>query len=92
MPDHDFLFALELSDETPFDDLLKDVIQAVLAHVSFAPATVDELTRTLRGVLVKGAAGGERRCDVRFQARGGQFEIAIAFAGDPRWRATRPLP
>jgi hypothetical protein len=90
--DHDFLFALELSDETPFDDLLKDLIQAVLAHVSFAPAAVDELAGALRTVLAAGAADGKRRCDVRFQARGGQLEIAIGFAGAPQWRTTRPLP
>ncbi|MBI3403309.1 MAG: hypothetical protein HY048_18000 [Acidobacteria bacterium] len=92
MADHDFLFALELSDETPFDDLLKDLIQAVLAHVSFAPAAVDELSGALRTVLTKGAADGKRRCDVRFQARGGQLEVAIGFAGAAPWRTTRPLP
>lgn len=92
MPGHEFLFALELSDETSFDDLLKDLIHAVLAHVSFAPAAVDELAASLRSVLAKGAADGKRRCDVRFHARGGQLEIAIAFAGAPQWRTTRPLP
>ncbi|MBZ5557513.1 MAG: hypothetical protein LAO77_09610 [Acidobacteriia bacterium] len=92
MPDHEFLFALELSDETPFDDLLKDLIQAVLAHVSFAPSAVDELSGALRTVLAKGAADGKRRCDVRFQARDGQLEIAIGFAGAAAWRTSRPLP
>jgi hypothetical protein len=90
--DHDFLFALELSEETPFDDLLKDLIQAVLAHVSLAPAAVAELSGSLRAELAKGATNGKRRCDVRFQARGGQLDIAIGFAGAPPWRTTRPLP
>ena len=92
MPDHDFLFSLELSDETPFDDLLKDLIQAVLTHVSFAPAAVDELSGTLRTELARGAANGKHRCDVRFQAHGGQLDIAIGFAGAPPWRTTRRLP
>ena len=92
MPDHDFLFALELSEATPFDDLLKDLILAVLAHVSLAPDAATELSGSLRTVLATGAADGRRRCDVRFQARGGQLEIAIGFAGAPPWRTTRPLP
>lgn len=92
MADHDFLFALELPEEAPFDDLLKDVIQTVLAHVSLAPAAADELTGVVRGVLAKGAARGHHRCDVRFQARGGELEVAVAFAGTAPWRTTRPLP
>jgi hypothetical protein len=92
VPDHEFLFALELSDETPFDDLLKDLIHAVLAHVSLPPSAVDELSGALRTELARGAANGKRRCDVRFQAHGGQLEIAIGFAGAPPWRTTRPLP
>lgn len=92
MPDHDFLFALELSEKTPFDDLLKDLIQAVLEHVSLGPDAVAELSGSLRTVLATGAADGKRRCDVRFEARGGHLDIAIGFAGAPPWRTTRPLP
>jgi hypothetical protein len=92
VPDQEFVFALELSEATPFDDLLKDLIQAVLAHVSLAPAAATELSDSLRAVLATGAADGKRQCDVRFQARDGQLEIAIGFAGAPEWRTTRPLP
>ena len=92
MADHDFFFALELSDGMLVDDLLTDVLQAVFTHVSLAPHVAGELTGVVRGVIAEGEADGHHRCDVRFEARGGQLEVAVSFAGAAPWRTTRPLP
>jgi hypothetical protein len=96
--DQDFFFALEMSDEPEFVRMVGELVSAVLGHVGYAAATVEELTTVLRSVLAGGAAGGGRRCDVRFQARAarpgqaGELQIVVARAGSAEWRTTRPLP
>ena len=96
MSDQDFFFALEMSDEPEFIRLLGELVTAVLGHVGYAPAAIEELTTTLHGVLADG--GGLRRCDVRFQARaprpgqGGELQIVVARDGSAEWRTTRPFP
>ena len=98
MSDQDFFFALEMSDEPEFGRMLGELVSAVLGHAGFAAPAIEELTTALRGVLSDGAAGGQRRCDVRFQARGprpgqaGELQIVVARAGSAEWRTTRPLP
>jgi hypothetical protein len=89
--DHDFLFALEMSDGSEFDRMLGDLTRAVLGHVGYAGSDIDELAGVLRAALADGAASGQR-CHVRFQAHGGELQIAVACAGRPEWRTTRPLP
>ena len=92
MSDHEFLFALELSDEKTFDGMLSEVAHAVLAHVGLAKPAVDELSRALRGALADGVAAGRRRCDVRFVAHHGDLQIVVVFDGGGRWETTRPIP
>ena len=92
MSDHEFLFALELSDEKTFDGMLADVAHAVLIHVGLARPAIDELSRALRGALTDGAAAGRRRCDVRFLAHAGELQIFVTYDGGARWQTTRPLP
>jgi hypothetical protein len=90
--DHDFLFALELSDQAPFDRMLGQLTAAVLGHVGYAPAAVEEIAALLRVALASGAAAGNRRCDVRFRAHAGQLHILVSYHGGAEWRTTRPLP
>jgi len=90
--DHDFLFALELSDEAHFDRMIGHLTGAVLAYVGYAPTAVEDITARLRGALASGASAGHRRCDVRFRAHGGQLEILVSCQGSAEWRTTRPLP
>jgi hypothetical protein len=90
--DHDFLFALELSDEKAFDGMMTELAQAVLGHVGLAKAAIDELARELHGALADGTAAGRRRCDVRFLAHAGELQIFVVYDGGANWQTTRRLP
>ena len=92
MPASDFLFALELSDESHFDRMLADLAGAVLVQVGYQPPVVEELTGALTAALAKGVADGLRHCDLRFTAQAGNLEIVVAYEGGTEWRTTRPLP
>jgi hypothetical protein len=90
VPDREFLFALELSDEPHFDAMLRDLAGAVLAHVGYEAAAIEELRGVLRTALKE--RGANARCHVRFRAGAGELQISVAFAGAAEWRTTRPLP
>ena len=92
MPDHDFVFALDLSDEPHFDTMLGDLAGSVLKYVGYHPAAVEELRDALKGALSAGVSNGQSRCDVRFRAHSGELVITVAYAGRAEWRTTRPLP
>jgi hypothetical protein len=90
--DHDFVFALDLSDPAQFDSMVAEVARAVFGHAGYAAGDVAEVTAALQGALAKGAAGGRRRCDVRFQAHAGELQVTLLFDGGSAWRTSRPLP
>jgi hypothetical protein len=90
--DHEFLFALELSNEPPFDGMLTELAKAVLVHVGLARPAIDELSGAFVGALARGAAHGRRRCDVRFLSHAGSLRIAVSFDGGDQWETSRPLP
>jgi hypothetical protein len=92
VPDQDFLFALDMSGEPPFDGMLAELARAVLGHVGCASPAIDALTGQLGAALAERAANGTRRCEVRFRASGGELEIIVAGAGRPDWRTSCPLP
>ena len=92
MPDHEFLFALQLSDEPPFEGMLAELSSAVLTHVGYAPPAVAELGGVLRKALADGHVSGHTRCHVRFRALSGEIQISVAYEGGAEWRTTRPLP
>ena len=92
MPDHDFLFAVEMSDDPDSSRMLGQVCTAVLGHVGYGAPAIAELTNALSRALTQDGAKGARRCDVRFVARGGELQIVVACAGAAEWRTTRPLP
>ena len=91
MPEQEFLFALDMSGEPPFDGMLAELARAVLGHVGCAHGAIDTLTGQLGVQLAERAANGRRRCEVRFRARGGELKIVVAGAGRPDWRTTCPL-
>ena len=91
MSDHDFVFALDLSDPAQFDPMLAEVARAVFAHVGLAADAARELTSELNGALLKAAANGAQRCDLRFEARSGQLQIVVSCGGS-EWRTSRALP
>ena len=43
MSDHDFVFALDLSDPAQFDPMLAEVARAVFVHVGYHGAAAGEL-------------------------------------------------
>jgi hypothetical protein len=92
VPDHDFYFALDLSDEPHFDRMLATLSDTVLRFVGYAFESSVALTTELHDALKKGASDGHDRCDVRFTVGGGHIEIAIAYAGGMSWKVTRALP
>ena len=89
---HEFVFALELSDEPPFDSMLSELAAAVLVYVGYHASAIDELRGVLRQALAAGPSNGQGRCDVQFRAHGGELQIAVVFAGGAEWRTTRALP
>jgi len=92
VPDHEFLFALDVSDEPHFDKMLAELTGTVLSYVGYQPPAVEELRGALRGALTAGLSNGHRRCDVRFHAESGQLVITVAYAGGAQWRTARALP
>jgi len=89
---HEFVFALQLSEEPHFDGMLAEVARTLLAHVGYGAPAVEELRGAIRAALKSAAPAGQPRCDVRFQAQSGQLQITIAYAGGEVWRTSRPLP
>ncbi len=92
MAAHEFVFALQLSDEPHFDAMLAEVARTLLAHVGYGAAAIEELRGAIRVGLESAPPAGQPRCDVRFQAQSGQLQITIAYAGGEVWRTSRPLP
>jgi hypothetical protein len=92
VPDHDFFFALDMSDEPDLDRMVAELAAAVLGHVGYTAAASEDLSRALHAALTSRLASGERRCTVRFLASGGQLQVVIAGDGAPEWRTSRPLP
>jgi len=89
--DHEFLFALELSDEKTFDAMLTELTRTVLVHLGFATGAIDELSGALHRALAGGTATGRRPCHVRFLAQAGELQIAVTCDGGAEWRTTRRL-
>ena len=92
MADQDFFFALDVSGDPEFDQVLAEVARTVLVQVGYAPSAINALTGELKAALAERVDSGKRRCDVRFEARNGQLQIVVAGAGRPEWRTTWPLP
>ena len=92
MADHDFAFALDLSDERHFERMLVDLAAVVLRYVGYDASVVDAIAGDVQAALVAGAADTNGRCDVRFRAGEGTLRISVAFAGGRTWETARALP
>ena len=92
MSDPDFFFALDLSDEPPFDRMLARLSEAVLRHVGYDSAAAAALTMEIHAALAAGTTAGRGRCHVRYSAACGTLRIAVRYAGGPAWETTRGLP
>jgi hypothetical protein len=83
VPEQEFLFALDMSGEPPFERMLVELTRTVLGHVGCASPAIDALTGQLGAALTERAANGRGRCEVRFRARAGELEIVMADANNP---------
>lgn len=92
MPDREFLFALNISDQQYFDDMLGDVASSLLNHVGYSADAAGQIVAALHQALAEGAAGGRRQCDVRFSVGAGELQIVVSYVGGREWRTARPLP
>ena len=92
MPEPDFFFALDMSDEPEFDRMVGELALVVIGAVGYASGVTEELTCALRAAVAARVAGGQRRCTVRFLAGAGQLQVVVDGGGGPEWRTTRPLP
>lgn len=92
MPDHDFLFALEISGDAETGRMLGELCTAVLGHVGLGSPAIAELASALSGAVAKSGNNGARRCGVRFVAHRGELQIVVSCPGSAEWRTTRALP
>jgi len=92
VPDQEFLFALDMSGEPPFDRMLAELTRSVLGYIGYHSSAINALTGQLGAALAERAANGRGRCEVRFLARAGELEIVVVAAGRSDWRTTWPLP
>jgi hypothetical protein len=90
--DHEFMFALDLSDRANFDEMLDDVAGSVLRHVGYGGEMTDDLVATLRAALSHRLGPGPDQCRVQFTAHAGELDIVVSGVDGREWRTRRPLP
>src|SRR5262249_25970163 len=90
VPGHEFLFALQLSDDFQFDAMLSDLASSVLRHAGYAASVIAQLGDALRAGVANGRTEGT--CEVQFRAHAGEFEIVVSQAGREIFRTSRRLP
>jgi hypothetical protein len=90
--DHEFMFALDLSDRATFDEMLDDVARNVLGHVGYGGDVTGDIVARLRAALTQGAIRGPRHCRVQFSAHAGELHVVVSDGGGREWRTRHPLP
>ena len=86
MPAQDFLFALQLSDETRVDQMLVELASAIASHSGLGADACAATMGDVRQALTQGTAAGHHRCDVKFRVTGGELAIEVSYANGPAWR------
>jgi len=91
VPDHEFVFALHLSERGGFDEMLGDLASSVLRHAGYPETDIAGLGDEMRaGVAKAGMAGAEY--DVEFLAHAGELRIVVSCDGRRVFSTSRPLP
>jgi hypothetical protein len=88
---HDFLFAVRLSDEAPFDEMVGEVAACVFERVGCGQHVSHEIMALLHDAIAEGVTRGLHQCDVQFRVRGGDLQIAVTFGGGREWHTTYPI-
>ena len=86
---HPFDFALQLSDDGPADEMLRELARSVLRHVGYGADTIGELVSLMRAERARAPRGAA--CRLRFVVHEGELQIAVTCAGR-EWHTSRPLP
>ena len=86
------MFALDLPDRAPVDEMLDDVARHVLGHVGYGCDVTGDLVALLRAALTESGVRGARHCRVQFSAHAGELHIVVSYGGGREWRTMRPLP
>jgi hypothetical protein len=92
VPHHDFVFSLNVADESRFDNMLAVVAEALVHHAGCTGAEAVVMLEGLRHALLEGAAAGLQQCDIEFHAAGRQLEVIVCYAGGRAWRASHACP
>jgi hypothetical protein len=90
--DHQFVFALKLSNHHGSDALLDDLTECVLKRVGYAPAAIADILAKVREALEQGGTGKRRDGELQFRAEAGQLIIVVSRAAGREWRMARALP
>ena len=91
MSDHDFVFALDLSNPAQLDSMLVEVARAVFAHVGYSAEAARDLTAELRNAVIEATTGGQP-CSLRFEAHAGELQVLVSRDGGSGWRTSHRLP
>ena len=92
MPASDFLFAVELSDDSRVDALLAELMTTVCHHVGLTADASQGLREAVRRAIGDGGRPGRPPCRVAFRAGDGELQVTVARDGTAEWRDARPLP
>ena len=92
MPDHEFFFEVDLSDEPQFDDMVRALVATILDHLGYPAGIASDTLALVHGELAKGAADGGRPCHIQFRAAAGELVLVVSYAGGHEWRTRQPLP
>ena len=86
------MFALDLPDRAPFDEMLDDVARNVLGHVGYGCDVTGDLVALVRAALTQSGVSRPRHCLVQFSAHAGELHVVVSDGGGREWRTRRPLP
>jgi hypothetical protein len=88
VPAPQFLFAITLSGEAPDDQMLTDIMRAVLGHAGVKTGHVDRLLGELRALHWASPPGPG--CQLRLQPNGTEVVVLVSQQGR-EWRMACPI-
>jgi hypothetical protein len=91
VPDDEFLFDVDVSDEVRFADMLGDLATGILDRVGYRSAVIEDIVRSVRAEVARCVSAGRPQCRVQFRARAGELQIVVS-GSRGEWRNSRSLP
>ena len=89
---HEFVFSVDVADESRFDVMLVNVADGLVRHAGCRPDAAGGILDGLHHALREGVAAGHHHCRVEFRAANQQLQVVVFYAGGREWRATHALP